>query len=101
MHREERLMQSRSGNIQSSAAPLVVVGGALALISSFLLWFSLEFEQGAGDNNDYNGLDLEALGYGMIVFGAALIVLGAVQYWKGAGGGGKGAAIASIVVSVI
>jgi hypothetical protein len=85
-----------SGNNQSTAAGLILVGGLAAAVSAALSW--IDFTEAGAPDQTFKGTDLSA-GLGSVFFGVVLIVIGAVLFARGARTGGRGGSITAIVMA--
>ena len=82
-----------------SPAFLMVVGGLLALVSTFLMWFEVETGGDGSGDRSYTGSDfMKGLGAGLIVFGIVLLIIGYLYALKLPKG--RGLAIITIVIAV-
>ena len=88
-------MQTAAPN-QNVPAILTLAGGVLATVSGFLGWVDFTFE---GQTEASKGTDLNA-GLLAMVLGVVLIVMGALLLGKAGRGGGRGASITAIVLSL-
>jgi hypothetical protein len=85
-----------TGNNQSTAAGLVLVGGLAAAVSVALSW--IDFTESGAPARTFKGTDLGA-GALSLVFGVVLIIVGALLFARGARTGGRGSSITAIVIA--
>lgn len=93
----------RAGGGRSPRVPpaLVVLGGALSVLSAIPKWFSLTVTADASSARDYSGVDLETVAWAVGAFGFALIVIGVAQHVFGERARTRGVAIVAAFVAVI
>ena len=78
----------------STASVLLLVGAVTTFVGAFLEWFDMTTPQGS---KTFNGVDSTA-GAATAGFGAVLIALAAVQWWRSRSGNGRVVSIIAIVV---
>ena len=78
------------------AVLLMVLGGVLTVIGSFLTWFKVT---AAGQSGDLKGTDINT-GVAVIVFGLLVLVAGILVSVRAARTGGRGWSITALVVSI-
>ena len=84
----------------TTAAALAIVGGVVAAVGGVLDWFKIEGISGPGSSQSFTGLDSNG-GAAALVFGVLAAVFGLTLLLRGPRTGGRGSAVAALVMAAI